>query len=90
MNKLSSLNIKIENMLQRFICISFLFKSPCNTFHCFGKGVETRAIFLDISKAFEKVCHEGLTYKLRQSDITGNLFLTDFISNRKQRVVLNS
>ena len=27
---ISSLNMKIENMLQRFSCSSFLFKPPCN------------------------------------------------------------
>ena len=53
--------------------------------------METRAIFLDISKAFDKVWHKGLIYKLRQYDFTENLLtlLTDFLSNRKQRVVLN-
>ena len=30
MKKQSSLNMKIENMLQRFSCISFLFKPPCS------------------------------------------------------------
>ena len=54
-------------------------------------GMEPRAIFLDISKAFDKVRHKGLIYKLRQYGFTGNLLtlLTDFLSNRKQRVVLN-
>ena len=53
--------------------------------------METRAILLDISKAFDKVWHKGLIYKLRQYGVSGNLLalLTDFLSNRKQRVVLN-
>ena len=53
--------------------------------------METRAIFLDISKAFDKVWHKGLIYKLRQYGFTGSLLalLTDFLSNRRQRVVLN-
>ena len=48
--------------------------------------LETRAIFLDISK----VWHKELIYKLYQYTFTGKLFilLTDFLSNRKQRVVL--
>ena len=59
--------------------------------HCFDEGLETRAIFFDISKAFDKVWHKGLICKLRQYGFTGNLLalLTDFLSNRKQRVVLN-
>ena len=61
-------------------------------FHYFDEGMETRAIFLDISKAFDKVWHKGPIYKLHQYGFTGNLLalLTDFLSNRKQRVVLNS
>ena len=51
----------------------------------------TRAIFLDISKAFGKVWHKGLIYKLCQYGFSADLLalLTDFLSNRKQRVVLN-
>ena len=54
-------------------------------------GLETRAAFLDISKAFDKVWHEGLLFKLKQNGISGNLlnFITDFLYQRKQRVVLN-
>ena len=29
-------------------------------------GLETRAVFLDISKTFDKVWHEGLLFKLKQ------------------------
>ena len=54
-------------------------------------GFCTRAIFLDKSKAFHKVWCKGLIYKLFQYGFTGNLLdlLTDFLSNRKQRVVFN-
>ena len=46
---------------------------------------------MDISKAFDKVWHKGLIYKLRHYGCTGNLLapLTDYLINRKQRVVLN-
>ena len=59
--------------------------------HCFDEGRETRALFLDISKAFDKVWHKGLVYKLPQYGFTGNLLtiLIDFLSKRKQRVALN-
>ena len=48
-------------------------------------------LFLDISKAFDKVWHKGLIYKLKQNGISGNILNTiiDFLSFRKQRVVLN-
>ena len=52
---------------------------------------ETRAVFLDFSKAFDKVWHEGLLYKLECNGIAGNLLhlIQNFLSNRKQRVLLN-
>ena len=50
-----------------------------------------RGVFLDISKAFDKVCHEGLLLKLFLNGIFGKLLklLCDFLYCRKQRVVLN-
>ena len=55
------------------------------------EGLEVRGVFLDISKAFDKLCHEGLIYKLQQNGISGELLniLIDFQNNRKQRVVFN-
>ena len=47
--------------------------------------------FKTFSKAFNKVWHEGLIYKLQQNGISGELLniLIDFQNNRKQRVVFN-
>ena len=52
---------------------------------------EVRGIFLDISKALDKVWHDGTIFKLTQNGISGNLLklLRDFLSERSQRVVLN-
>ena len=54
-------------------------------------SLETRAVFLDLSKAFDRVWHEGLLYKLECSGISGKLLslLRNFLTNRQQRVVLN-
>ena len=48
-------------------------------------------MFLDISKAFNKVWHEGLILKLSRYGVCGNLLylLKDLLKHRKQRVVLN-
>ena len=48
-------------------------------------------MFLDISKAFDKVLHEGLILKLSRSGICGNRLnlLKDFLKQRKQRGLLN-
>ena len=55
------------------------------------KSLELRAVFLDISKAFDKVWHKGLSFKLKQNGISGSLLnvLNHYLSNRKQRVILN-
>ena len=55
------------------------------------KSLEIRGVFLDMSKAFDKVWHQGLIYKLHTFGISSNLasLLTSFLTNRKQRVVLN-
>ena len=52
---------------------------------------EVRGVFLDISKAFDKVEHSGILFKLKQNGISGNLFeiLSEFLKDSKQRVALN-
>ena len=54
-------------------------------------SLEVRAVFLDISKAFDKVWHDGLIFKLKQNGISGSLLklFENYLHNRKQRVVLN-
>ena len=51
---------------------------------------EARMVFLDISKAFDRVWHEGLLFKLRQLGIEGPLleFIGSYLSNRFQRVTI--
>ena len=53
--------------------------------------VDVRGNFLDISKAFDKVWHDGLIFKLKSYDIEGELLLLlkNYLHNREQRVVLN-
>ena len=66
-----------------------------NFFHeiyqSYDDSLELTAIFLDISKAFGKVWHKGLIFKLKQNSISDKILniITDFLSFRKQRVVLN-
>ena len=53
--------------------------------------MEVRSVFLDLSKAFDRVWHDGLFYKLKSNRINANLFklIKSFLNNRCQRVVLN-
>lgn len=48
-------------------------------------------MFLDISKAFDKLWNKGLIYKLKQNAISGKRLniIKDFLNSREQRVALN-
>jgi hypothetical protein len=52
---------------------------------------EVRAIFCDISKAFDRDWHRGLQKKLELIGIMGSLldWVQNYLSGRKQRVVIN-
>ena len=72
-------------------CTNQLLSISHEIYSSLDKNLETRAVFLDISKAFDRVWHEGLIHKLKLNGIQGNLLnvLTSFLNSRKQRVVLN-
>ena len=72
-------------------CINQLISITHDILNLLDEGLEVIGVFLDISKAFDKVWHDGLIYKLQQNGISGELLniLVDFLNNRKQRVVLN-
>jgi hypothetical protein len=66
--------------------------SICNKIHCqLDTDDEVLAVFLDLSKAFDKVWHKGLLYKLKRIGITGKLleWIESYLTNRKQQVVIN-
>ena len=74
-------------------CISQLLSITHDIFKGFDSNpsLDTRGIFLDISKAFDRVWHEGLIFKLQSYSISSSLLrlLKDSLSDRIQRVVLN-
>ena len=57
----------------------------------FNRSGATRAVGLDISKAFERNWHAGLLHRLRFFGISGHIFdlISSFLSNRRLRVVLD-
>ena len=57
----------------------------------FNRSEATRAVALDISKAFDRVRHASLLQKLRSYEISGQIFgiIFSFLSNRRLRVVLD-
>ena len=72
-------------------CINQLLSITHDIYQSFDNGFEVRGSFLGMSKAFSKIWHKGLTYKLKQNGVVGYLLetLADFLKDRKQRVVLN-
>ena len=48
-------------------------------------------VFCDISKAFDRVWHKGLLFKLKQAGIGSTLlqWLANYLLNRKQRVLIS-
>ena len=74
--------IKLDGAINRLIAM-------IDSIH---KGFDDREnsllISLDISKAFDRVWHQGLLFKLKQCGITGNLlaWFQSYLTNRRQRV----
>ena len=57
----------------------------------FNRSGATRAVALDVSKAFDRVWNTVLLHKLKSYEISGQIFalISSFPSNRQLRVVLD-
>ena len=67
--------------------LTYLYHIFCDVL---DSGKEVRAVFCDISKAFDRVWHAGLLYKLEAAGVTGDVlnWFKSYLSDRCQRVVL--
>jgi hypothetical protein len=67
--------------------LSFLYHTFCEAL---DKKKDVHIVFCDISKAFDRVWHEGLIYKLQKIGICGTLLLwfKDYLRNRMQKVII--
>jgi hypothetical protein len=67
--------------------LSFLYHTFCEAL---DKKKDVHIVFCDISKAFDRVWHDGLLYKLKKFGIYGSLlqWLASYLSDRYQRVVV--
>ena len=72
-------------------CTNQLLSSKYEILSVFDDSHEVRGIFLDISKAFDRVWHEGLLFKSQRDRMSGELItlIKELLNCRKQRVVLN-
>ena len=84
---------ELLNPNQSDSCVNQLLAIAHEIFEAFDcdPPLEVRSVFLDISKAFDKVWHEGLLYKLKSVGISRELYnlLENYLSGRFQMVVLN-
>ena len=57
----------------------------------FNRSGATRAVALDISKAFDRVWHADLLHIIKYRGISGQIFglISSFLNNRRLRVVLD-
>ena len=71
--------------------INQLLSITSDFYKAIDQGKEVRVVFFDISKAFDKVWHRGLLYKLEKIWIRGGLlkWFRNYLHNRKQYVVIN-
>ena len=77
---------------QRDSCINQLLSITHDIYQSLDQSYEVCGVFLDISKAFDKVWYKGFIHKLEQNRTGGALLkiLTGFLKSWKQRVLLNS
>ena len=54
-------------------CINQLLSITHEIYSSIDDGFEVRSVFLDISKVFDKVWHEGIIFKLQQNGISDDL-----------------
>ena len=67
--------------------LTYLYNTFSKALDC---GKEVRVVFCDISKAFDRVWQASLLHKLETARVTGKVLncFTNYLSDRKQRVVL--
>ena len=72
-------------------CLTNLLDFYNEVYNVYDETKAVDVIYLDFQKAFDKVPHQRLLIKLKTHGVTGNLlkWLEDWLSERKQRVVIN-
>ena len=81
-NELISLGLKPgDSCINQLLCIT------CDIYQSVDYGLQTRDIFVNISKSFDKVWHEDLPYRLKQNSMSDNLLnlITDFFVSQKTK-----
>jgi hypothetical protein len=76
--------IRGDSAINQLLCI---YNDLCSSW---DKGTNSQAVYLDITKAFDRVWHRGLLAKLSAVGIRGRLLLwfSDYLFNRQQATVI--
>ena len=72
-------------------CITQLLEVMDYWTEALDEGGSVDVVYMDYQKAFDSVPHRRLILKLESTGIKGNVlkWVTDFLSNRRQRVIIN-
>ena len=73
------------------VILAFHNPFPLHTRYVNPLTVTPRSTFLDMSKAFHKVWHDGLIYKYKLHGVENKLFnlIQNYLTNCQQRAILN-
>jgi len=68
-----------------------LIETTHKLYTAYNRSLSSRIVFMDISRAFDRVIHSGIIYKLKQLGIDGSLLnlLSSYLSGRNQLVRIN-
>ena len=77
--------------LKGFSCLTNLLSFYSEAYEAVDNGKEYDTVYLDFSKAFDKVPHKRLLKKLEAHGIGGEIlrWIREWLTNRKQRVCIN-
>ena len=86
LNPNQSVFLSFDFCVNQLLCINHDISENCY----YDSSKDTRAVFLDISKAFDKMWIPGFRFKFKSFGISGDLLelIKKLLSNRFQRVVL--
>ena len=87
----SLLSVNQHGFRSKRSCLSELLAHYANTIENVFSGSDSDTLYLDFSKAFDKVDHALLSKKLKLHGIQGKVlkWIMAFLTNRTQRVVIN-
>ena len=84
------LNVNQHGFRQHRSCVTQLLQFVHSTAKSLDAGIQTDVIYVDMAKAFDKVPHEKLLYKLEMVGVRGQLlaWFRSYLTNRRHRTVI--